>query len=396
MKFQGYIRPDGKLGIRNKILIVALDECCDGLAKRIAEGHRDVVVLTNHYTCMLGGNEETFYQMVGICANPNVAAVLVLAMGCGSILISHFVDHAKKCGKPIESINCIEVGGTKKSIALGREKLEKLIEYAQQVPRREGTAADLFVGIKCGGSDTSSGIASNPSVGKAADILYELGATTVAGELIELMGCEEQIQRRAISPEVAADIAAASDNELKRWNVDGAPVESMSIGNCIGGLTAIEEKSFGALHKTGSAPIQGFLQISNSGIDHPDKPGFYLSDVSHLCGGAGTNFAALGVQVVMWTSGAAGFDNELVPVIKVSGNKDLINDDVDVDATGIMDGSDSAARVGQRIVDKVEAVCNGEPTATEGFGSSFLTLYQKDVRVEQLLRLKYPHCLMGC
>lgn len=173
-------------------------------------------------------------------------------------------------------------------------------------------------------------------------------------------------------------------------------MESMSIGNCIGGLTTIEEKSFGALHKTGSAPIQGFLQISNSGIDHPDKPGFYLSDVSHLCGGAGTNFAALGVQVVMWTSGAAGFDNELVPVIKVSGNKDLINDDVDVDATGIMDGSDSAARVGQRIVDKVEAVCNGEPTATEGFGSSFLTLYQKDVRVEQLLRLKYPHCPMGC
>ncbi|MFR8332363.1 MAG: hypothetical protein ACLU9S_08355 [Oscillospiraceae bacterium] len=78
-------------------------------------------------------------------------------------------------------------------------------------------------------------------------------------------------------------------------------------------MTTIEEKSFGALHKTGSAPIQGFLQISNSGIDHPDKPGFYLSDVSHLCGGAGTNFAALGVQVVMWTSGAAGFDNELVP-----------------------------------------------------------------------------------
>lgn len=396
MKFQGYVRPDGKLGIRNKILIVALDECCDGLAKRIAEGQPDAVVLTNHYTCMLGGNEETFYQMAAICANPNVAAVLVLAMGCGSILIDHFMDAAKGCGKPIESIHCIETGGTKKSIQVGREKLQKLLDYAASVPRREGSAADLFVGIKCGGSDTSSGIASNPSVGKAADLLHDLGATTVAGELIELLGCEEQIRRRAVTPQVAEDVLRALENELARWNVEGAPVESMSIGNCVGGLTTIEEKSFGALHKTGSAPIEGFLQICATGIDHPDKPGFYLSDVSHLCGGAGTNFAALGVQAVLWTSGAAGFDTPLVPVIKVSGNKELINDDIDIDATGIMDGTDSAAQVGQRIVEKLEAVCNGTPTATEGYGSSFLTLYQKDVRVEQLLHLKHPHCPMGC
>lgn len=352
MKFQGYVRPDGKLGIRNKILIVALDECCDGLAKRIAEGQPDAVILTNHYTCMLGGNEETFYTdgRHAICANPNVAAVLVLAMGCGSILIDHFMDAAKGCGKPIESIHCIETGGTKKSIQVGREKLQKLLDYAASVPRREGSAADLFVGIKCGGSDTSSGIASNPSVGKAADLLHDLGATTVAGELIELLGCEEQIRRRAVTPQVAEDVLRALENELARWNVEGAPVESMSIGNCVGGLTTIEEKSFGAL----------------------------------------------GVQAVLWTSGAAGFDTPLVPVIKVSRNKELINDDIDIDATGIMDGTDSAAQVGQRIAEKLEAVCNGTPTATEGYGSSFLTLYQKDVRVEQLLHLKHPHCPMGC
>lgn len=391
MKFNGYLRPDGKLGIRNKVLIVALDECCDGLAKRIAEGHQDVVVLTNHYTCMLGGNEETFYQMAAICGNPNVAGALVLAMGCGSILIDHFIK-AAQCGKPMESVNCIDVGGTRNAIRLGREKLEKLIEHAAQVPRKEGTAADLFVGIKCGGSDTSSGLASNPSVGRAADLLHDMGATTIAGELIELTGCDDQIRRRAVTPQVAEELLVAMGNELKRWTVKGAPVESMSIGNCVGGLTTIDEKSLGALHKTGTAPIEGFLRISAAGVDHPHKPGFYLSDTSHLCGGAGTNFAAYGAQIIMWTSGGAGFDNELVPVIKVSGNKDLINDDVDIDATGIMDGTDSIANVAQQIVAKIEAVCNGKPTATEGFGCSFLTLYQKDVRVEQLLDLRDPRC----
>ena len=396
MRFNGYVRPDGRLGIRNKVLIVALDECCDGFARRIAEGHDDVVVLTNHYTCMLGGNEETFYQMAAVCANPNVAAVLVVAMGCGSILIDHFIQTAGRCRKPMEGLNCIECGGTRWAIELGREKLDQLLDHARIVPRREGGAADLFVGIKCGGSDTSSGLASNPSVGRAADLLHGMGATPLAGELIELTGCEEIIRRRAVSPQVAGDVLQAMDNELKRWSVDGAPCEAMSIGNCVGGLTTIEEKSFGALHKTGSAPIQGFLQISNTGVDHPDEPGFYLSDLSHLCGGAAVNFAAFGVQAVLWTTGAAGFDSPLTPVIKVSGNRDLINDDVDIDATGIMDSTDTAQQVAGRIIDRLEQVCRGAPTRTEGFGSTFLTLYQKDTRVESLLQIRDPHCPCGC
>lgn len=396
MKFNGYVRPNGKLGIRNKILIVALDECCDGLAKKIADGYDDVVVLTNHYTCMLGGNEETFYQMAAVCSNPNVAAVLVVAMGCGSILIEHFIETASSCGKPMESINCIELRGTRKSIKAGRGKLKRLIEYAQNVERMEGSSSDLFIGIKCGGSDTSSGLASNPSVGKAADMLYSMGVTTVAGELIELTGCDEIIRRRAVSKKVADDIISAMDNELKRWSVEDAPCESMSIGNCLGGLTTIEEKSLGALHKTGSSPIHGFLQISNTGIDHPHEPGFYLSDVSHLCGAAAVNFAALGVQAVLWTSGAAGFDSQLTPVIKVSGNKDIINDDVDIDATGVLDGSDSVQHIAQNIVSYLDDICNGGHTRTEGYGSSFLTIYQKDIRVESLLSLKLPHCPKGC
>lgn len=392
MNYKGYLRPNGEVGVRNKVLIIALDECCDGIAKQIANNNNDVVVLTNHYTCMLGGNEEIFYQMASVCNNPNVAATLVIAMGCGSILIDNFIDVASKCNKPFEHVNCIEARGSKNSIERGREKLAKLLDYAHCVPMAERNISELVVGIKCGGSDTSSGIASNPSVGNAADKIVKLGATTIAGELIELMGCEEIIRERAVSDDVAKDIILAMNNELDRWTVEGAPCESMSIGNCVGGLTTIEEKSIGALHKTGSAPIQGFLQIGDTGIDKPNKHGFYLSDVSHLCGAAGVNFASLGVHVVLWTTGAAAFDNELVPTIKVSGNKDLINEDVDIDATGIMENTETADVIGDKIIEKLIKVCNGEKTNTEGFSSSFLTLYQKDIRIESLLKLKHPHC----
>lgn len=391
MEFQGYLRPDGRLGIRNKVLIVALDECCHGFARRIAGNDDDVVLLINHYTCMLGGNEETFNQMVAACYNPNVSGILVIAMGCGSIMIEHFVNHAAPCGKPIETLACIDEGGSRKAIACGKEKLNHLLAHKDTVPRKKGTMADLFIGIKCGGSDTSSGIASNPSVGKAADKIIAQGGSAVAGEMIELVGCDNQLRRRAVTEAVGDRLVAEVQKELSRWSVEGTQVESMSIGNCVGGLTTIEEKSLGALHKTGTAPIQDFLGINAQQVDRPHTPGFYLSDVSHLCGGAGTNFVALGVQAVLWTSGGAGFDCELCPVIKVSGNSAVFNEDMDINATGIMDGSATVDTVSDAILERLESVCQGHPTATEGYGSTFLTIYQKDVRVESLLHLPCAH-----
>ena len=159
------------------------------------------------------------------------------------------------------------------------------------------------------------------------------------------------------------------------------------VSGSVGGLTTIEEKSMGALHKTGSRPIVDILEINRYGVDRPEKPGFYLSEASMLCGAAGVNFAAMGAHIILWTSGAAGFNNAIVPVIRVSGNKDLFNADMDVDATGIMDGTCGIGEVAERIVEKVGKVADGEATAIEGIGDSTMTLYQKDQRVETLLGL---------
>ena len=166
----------------------------------------------------------------------------------------------------------------------------------------------------------------------------------------------------------------------------------MSVGNCVGGLTTIEEKSMGALHKMGSRRIEDILEINKDGVDRPTHPGFYLSEASMLCGAAGVNYAAMGAHMILWTSGAAGFNNAIVPVIRVSGNSELINEDIDISAAGIMDGTSGIDEVSQNIVSAVIRTASGEPTAVEGLGDATMTLYQKDQRVENLLGLTSARC----
>lgn len=387
MDFKGYLRPDGSIGIRNRLLIIAVDECCEGIARAISKEFEEAVVLTNWYTCMLGGNEETLVQMIANAKNPNVAGVLVLAMGCGSILPSQITDEITKIGKPVESLVCQEVGGTRNTISKGITLMKGLEAYASSLPREDFPMSQLVVGIKCGGSDTSSGIASNPSVGLAADKLIELGGICIGGELFELQGCQAPLDART-SPAVSKKIERLIENERLRWSVEGTDVETMSIGNSIGGLTTIEEKSLGALHKFGTKEIVDILEINDKGVELPTRSGFYLSEATMLCGGSGVNFASYGAHMIMWTSGAAGFENPLVPVIRVSGNEDLINDDIDVDATGIMNGSESLEVVSNRIIEKLHTVASGQKTQLEGLGSATMTLYQKDQRLDTLLNIR--------
>ena len=341
---------------------------------------------------MLGGNEETFHQMIAVGQNPNIGGVLVVSMGCGSILPEQIAEPLRAAGQAVDTLTCEKEGGTRRTIEAGREKMEALRGKMLAHPRVEVPAGRLVVGVKCGGSDTSSGIASNPSVGTAVDKLVDMGATCIGGELFELQGCELLLAKRAATPKVAAKIQKLIANEQHRWGVEGTDIETMSVGNCVGGLTTIEEKSMGALHKMGSRRIEDILEINKYGVDRPSRPGFYLSEASMLCGAAGVNFAAMGAHMILWTSGAAGFNNAIVPVIRVSGNEALINEDIDISAAGIMDGTCGVNEVADAIVSAVLRVASGEPTAIEGFGDATMTLYQKDQRVENLLGLTSARC----
>lgn len=383
--FKGFQRPDGSVGIRNKILVVAVDECCEGIARAVARPFPDAVILTNAYTCMMGGNEETFHQLVAVGQNPNVAGVLVLAMGCGSIAPEWVADPIRATGRPVYTVVSQQCGGTRAAVRAGLAHMQALQAAADAAPRVDASLAGLRVGIKCGGSDTSSGLASNPAVGAAADLLVENGATCVGGELFELIGCEELLRERAVNARVGDKIVDMILCEKRRWGVPGVEVETMSVGNSVGGLTTIEEKSLGALHKMGSKPIQDVLRISHEGVEKPSAPGFYLSDATMLCGAAGVNFAALGCQMVMWTTGGAGFNSALIPVVRVSGNSLLFNEDMDVDVSGIMTGTMSVEQAGNSVVNAVLATAGGRPTAVEDIADATMTLYQKDRRLESLL-----------
>ncbi len=385
MKIKAYKRKNGKVGIRNKIVIMSVDECLDGIARSIASEYKDIVIVTNHYTCMYGGNEELVQNMIGIGKNPNVSRVLLLTMGCGSIDPNIIGEELKENFTPCSILNVQEEKGTLNTIAKGKEIIRQYCKEAKKEERTDCDIADLIFGVKCGGSDTSSGLASNPSVGKAADKLIDMNSTVVVGELIELVGCEKVLCERAINPQVAEKIDRLILAEEARWNIEGADAEIMSIGNSVGGLTTIEEKSLGAVYKTGTKPVQDVLEFNHNIFETPKQKGLYLSEVTHLCGGSGVNFAAVGANIILWTTGSAGFENPIVPTIRVSGNTDLINDDIDIDASRIIIGETSIDQVSETIIEKAMKVANGEKTAIEDIGYSYMSLYQKDRRLESYL-----------
>ena len=384
--FQGYPRPNGTFGIRNNIMIVAIDECCEGIARNISKEIEGSVVVTNHYTCMYGGNEEMIGTIIHTAINPNIAGVLVIAMGCGSIDPELVSAPVREVGLPAHSLTVIKNKGTVETIKDGIALAKELKTYADSVERVEAPVSALNIAIKCGGSDTSSGIASNPSAGAAADKLIDLGAACMAGELLELLGCEDILKERAVNDEVRVKIDRLISEDLARWHViEGT--ETMSIGNSVGGLTTIDEKSQGAMHKTGSRPIQDVLRINHIHREKPTVPGFYLTEATMLCGGAAMHFASLGAQLIIWTAGAAGFNNSIVPVIRVSGNSSMITADMDINACGIMSATDTINNVSDKIVEKVLDVASGAPTNLEGIGYAYASLYQKDQRLEHLLQI---------
>ena len=384
--FKGYVRPDGSVGIRNRLLIIGVDECIDGVCRAVAtECGTEAVVLTNFVTCMLGGNEELVHNLVGVGKNPNIGAVLVVAMGCGSILPEDIAAMIAESGKPCRAMRVIDQGGSRRAIAHGQALAKELHAIMSRDKRSDAPVSKLIVGVKCGGSDASSGLASNPVAGYAADRLLAAGGTVIGGEIIELIGGEKFMLERCASPDVREKLARIIRAEEARWSVPGVETEIMSVGNSVGGLTTIEEKTLGALHKYGTHPVEGVLEFNKHGIERPTRPGFYLSEASHLCGAAGTHFAAMGAQMIMWTSGGAGFDNQIVPVLRISGNPELFTEDQDIDARGIMEGRSTCAEIGERLFARLLEVAAGSATNIEGLAYSYSSIYQKDQRLEKYL-----------
>ena len=389
MDFLGFERPNDMIGIRNTVLVMAAADCAEPAAGMIAAEADNAVSVSQYQGCI---DMQVVPTLVGVARNPNVYGTLLVAMGCEGQEPGDLCNEIAKAGKPVEVVNIQEVGGTRKAVSIGRKIVGEMARAAKAQQRIPFDISRLVVGVKCGGSDTTSGIAANPAIGVMADMLIDSGAAVVMGEPIEAIGAEEALSARALDDDVRADILKWIADEEKRWTVPGAAVDFMCLGNIEGGLTTLEEKSLGAVHKSGHSPISGVLKNRDDYLETvPPGGGFFLQEGVHIELQAMTYMAAAGVHAIVFATGRGGtFGHAICPLIKVTGNPETwerMREDLDIDASKIMDGEESIESVGNRIFNEVSAVACGKITIGEELGLFNFAVWKRDPRLEALLGL---------
>jgi altronate dehydratase large subunit len=386
-EFYGFERPDGSVGIRNHLLVIAPIDCSYEPAKQIAERVEGAVAITQYLGCR--ADEMMINTLVGSGKNPNVAGILLFGLGCEVLTNDILMNALKETSKPIESIIIQKDGGTIKSMEKGVRALQKMAIDLGEIKREAFPLSKLTLAVECGGSDATSGLAANPAIGYAADKLIEEGGTVIFTEPQEMIGTQHILSRRAVNEKVAKDIYEMVERQEARLSAMGVDSRYMSKGNIDGGLTTIEEKSLGAITKGGTKQIQGVLQNNWSSFDTPNKPGLWLQDGTGWDVPSVTHMIAAGAQIVCFTSGRGSTTGHAIaPVIKVTGNSETYRnlvDNIDVNAGTILDGSDSLTSVGNRIFEEIISTANGKKTKAEALGFKDFVVFGRSRAAEKLL-----------
>ncbi|MFO1039571.1 MAG: UxaA family hydrolase [Geminicoccaceae bacterium] len=380
----GYLRRDGRKGIRNHVLVAYLVECAHHVARAIATPFEaDGVQLIGFSGCYPNGYAQDV--MDAVCTHPNVGAVLLVSLGCEEFNRSRLMDAIARSGRPVEVAVIQKLGGTKATVEHGRSWVRSVLARSD-VERVPVTLADLVIGTKCGGSDGTSVLTANPAIGRASDRLVDAGAAVMFEELGELFGCEEHMAERAATPEVADAILTAMAKSRHYYGT--MEHGSFGGGNITGGLSTVEEKSVGAYTKSGTRPIVGLLKPGTV----PRQGGLYLMDMIPdgpvRWGYPNINdttevveMIACGAHVILFSTGCGSVVGSAVsPVIKVCANPETYRrmaGDMDVDAGRILEGRAGLEEVGDEIVSLVAAVARGEPTCSEALGHQEFVLGYK-------------------
>jgi altronate dehydratase large subunit len=369
MNIAGFKRTDGSAGIRNHVIVLPTSVCASVTATRISEQVLDTVALPHQHGCCQAGrdHEQTVRTLIGLGRNPNVAAVLVVALGCEGVQAEMLVKGIAETGKRVQHLVIQESGGTVNAISAGVGMLERLARTAACEKRVEVPLSELTLAIECGGSDATSGIVANPVVGLAADMLIAEGGTVCLSETTELIGAEHILARRARSPEVAERLVAmvkAVEDRAKQLGVDIRGSQP-TPGNIAGGITTIEEKSLGCIHKAGSATVQGILDYGEC----PAGTGLYVMDTPGQDIESITGMVAGGAQIVVFTTGRGSpTGNPVAPVIKLTGNSETYRKmacNIDLDAGVAIEDDVPLERLGRRLFEEIVEVANGKPTKAE-------------------------------
>jgi len=382
---RGFLRSDGRKGIRNVVVVAYLVECAHHVAREIARPFRDRGVhLIGFPGCF--PNAYAARIMERLATHPNVGAALLVSLGCESFDRERLARNVERSQRPVATLVIQESGGTARTIEAGRAWIDQTLPRIESTPQVGLALDELVVATICGGSDATSGLTANPAVGRAFDLLIEQGAAAIFEETGELIGCEQFMARRAATPELGSEIIASVAKAARYYQTLGHG--SFAPGNADGGLTTIEEKSLGAYSKSGKSTIAGLIKPG----DTPPRAGLYLLDVvpdgevrfgfPNIVDNAEiVELIACGAHLTLFTTGRGSVvGSAIAPVIKVCANPDTyrkLADDMDIDAGRILEGRATLDQVGREIFDLVAAVADGHPTASERLGhQEFILTYK--------------------
>lgn len=370
--FLGYKRDDGTVGVRNHVLILPTTVCASHVAKRISEEVPGTISLPHEHGCAQKGAdyEQTKRVLVGIARNPNVAAVLLVGLGCETIGAPETAAEIASSQKPLKTLIIQESGGTNKSIQKGAKIAKEMLDYASKLEREQVGLESLVVGTQCGGSDACSGISGNPSSGRAADLVVDSGGTVILAETTEMIGAEHLLAKRAASDWVAQQIVNLVHRVEDRAKALGVDMRGANPapGNIAGGITTLEEKSLGAIVKAGMSTVNEVVEYG----EKPTKKGLVIMDSPGQDTASIAAELASGAQILTFTTGRGSpVGSPIAPVIKIATNTPLFSkmtDNMDINAGTIIDGDETPQEVGQRIFDLILEVASGKLTKSEILG----------------------------
>ncbi|NSX05420.1 UxaA family hydrolase [Cupriavidus gilardii] len=369
--FWGYRRDNGRVGVRNHVIILPLDDLSNAAAEAVAYAIKGTMAIPHPYGRLQFGPDLDlhFRTLIGAGSNPNVAAVVVIGIEDG--WTKRVVDGIAKTGKPVVGFG-IEGHGDHETIKRASKAAKEFVQYATALHRVECPIADLWVSTKCGESDTTSGCGANPTVGNAFDKLHPLGTTLVFGETSELTGGEHIVAARCANDEVRHQFMAMFERYqgmIDRWKTTDLSESQPTKGNIAGGLTTIEEKALGNIQKIGKkCTVDGVLDKA----EEPTHPGLWFMDSSSAAAEMVTLCAAAGFVVHFFPTGQGNvIGNPIVPVIKLCANPRtvrLMSEHMDVDCSGLLQRELNLDQTGDKLLECMLAIANGRWTAAEALG----------------------------
>ena len=370
--FYGYRRENGRVGVRNHVLILPVDDISNAAAEMVGHNIKGTLAIPHSYgRLQFGADLDLFFRtIIGTGRNPNVSAVVVIGIEPG--WTQRVVDGIAATGKPVSGFS-IEGRGDIATVAEASRKAQEYVQWATELQREECPLSDLWISVKCGESDTTSGLGSNPTVGNLMDKLDPLGVHLCFGETSELTGAEQVCATRAANTE-------AKTKFLKTWNdyndfilenkTNDLSESQPTKGNIAGGLTTIEEKAFGNLQKIGQKT--NFIDVLEPAEEPTKGPGLYFMDTSSAAAECVTLQSAAGFTVHLFPTGQGNvIGNPIEPVIKLTANPNTattMGEHIDLDVSGILKRELNLDQAGDELINITVRTANGRHTCAESLG----------------------------